>query len=212
LKEMGTSETMRALALVATGLLGMGIAGCGSSATTSGAGKPASASQTSVVLAGNQSAPAPPGGYLKADEDTDSDEHNSGPSDDDTHVMPAGAHPAGNSDTRAIAAAVKRYFAAATAEQGTNGCSLLDQPLAQAIAGEHPGGGSCSASLAALFKAQHQHFLAENTNTMVVTGVFVSGAEGFVKLGFRTSPETEITVQREGGAWKIDALSDSILP
>ena len=45
-----------------------------------------------------------------------------------------------------------------------------------------------------------------------MTGAHVNGAAALVTLGFRTVPEREIILQREGGAWKIDALFDSPLP
>jgi hypothetical protein len=41
---------------------------------------------------------------------------------------------------------------------------------------------------------------------VVVTGAHLKGGLGMVTLGFKRSPEAELTVEREGGTWKLDSL------
>jgi hypothetical protein len=121
---------------------------------------------------------------------------------------------ASRADKKAITAAVRSYYAAATAGDGTKGCSLLSASLATATAEESSSGGSgaCAESLSRQFKEQHQRLAAEDYTTMVITGVHVKGAEGLATLGFNTALESEIALLREGRKWKIDALFDSALP
>lgn len=208
-------------ALLAVALSSVVLSACG------GAGK-----RTDSALRPSSDAPAtgnarvtpasramPPGGYLKSDGDTDHDDSpaSTRPSQDDESLMAASKFGASQADKRAIATVVKRYYAAAAAGDGTKGCSLLDSTLAAGVTegqGQPPPGGGrdCAASLSLLFKQQHQQLVADDVSTMVVTEVHVEGRVGLAKLGFRAAPEGEILLQREGGAWKMDALSDSELP
>lgn len=165
-----------------------------------------------------------PGGYLKYDGDVDVDDHSQAPSkDDEQEMVVASRHPASAVDAQTIAAVVKRYYAAATAEDGVRGCALLSTALARSVAEQQPvderrpghagqGPRTCPPALSRLFNRQHRYLLGEDAKTMVVTGVHVSGAVGFVTLGFRTAPESELLLQRELGTWKLNALFDSPLP
>jgi hypothetical protein len=206
------------LALLAIATLGGSVVACGdtSSNTVSDphtSSRPAATNSTETTV---NSHTVPPGGYLKSDSDADSDDHqDTGPSSDDQQEMGSAVrHGASSADKRAITSIVRRYYAAAAIGDGTKGCSLLASSLATAITTQQSqlANRTCAASLARLFKQQHQHLTAENATTMVVTGVHVSKTVGFVTLGFKKQPEGELVIQREDGTWKINALFDSPLP
>lgn len=203
-----------ALVLLSLPLLGACLSACG------GAGKTVtgpSSTDPARKFAGADTRTVPPGGYLKSDSDKDADEHQKGPSNEDMGEMVTASHGARPADKRAIAAVVKRYYAAAVAGDGATGCSLLDPALAEATAHEQTPiaagtGKSCAASLSRLFAQQHKRLAAEEPATMVVTGVHVDGDAGLVTLGFRAAPEGELVLQRDSGVWKVDALFESGLP
>jgi hypothetical protein len=197
---------------------------CGTLVACGGTGDPHASQHPSSGIANRGAAAttvsqaAPAGGYWKFDDDDDRDEHQTGPSkDDEQDVMPTATQTVTGTEKQTITAVVHSYYAAATAGDGIKGCSLLASSLATAIAqGQSPppygSTKSCPTSLSQLFKSQHHHFATENVATMVVTGVHVGGNGGFVTLGFRKIPESELALLREGRTWKVDALFDSTLP
>jgi hypothetical protein len=203
-------------ALLAVSLLGGCLSACGGSGAQKSASRVSNADPARDI--GKTTATAiPPGGYLKSDSDKDTDEHQKGPSNEDMREMVTASHGAGAANRRAITIVIKRYYLAAVAGDGAKGCALLAPALAEATTREQaqiaPGAGkSCTASLTRLFGQQHQRLVAEDPATMVVTGVHVDGDAGLATLGFRAMPEGEIVLQREGRAWKIDALFESPLP
>jgi hypothetical protein len=149
---------------------------------------------------------------MKYDGDTDTDDHGlRGPSNDDQwEMVSAQSHGAAPADKQAATIAVRNYYAAAANDDGAKGCQMLTTRLASAISTS--GAKTCASSLARLFEQQHTHIATENPATMIVTGVHVADDVAFVTLGFRTSQEGEMLLQREGRAWKINALFDSPLP
>jgi hypothetical protein len=196
----------------------LGLCSCGGADNPVGSSPTASSNTTaahSAAAATTQRAMSPEG-YLKYDNDIDPDYYRKGPSNDDQSELTAAGRGASRADRRAIAAIVKSYYTAAADEDGAKGCSLLHSSLATVLAEAQgrptSGGGTCAASLSLLFRRQHQHLAADDAKTMVVTGVHVKDNVGLATLGFRTMPETEIVLEREGSAWKIDALYDSPLP
>jgi hypothetical protein len=153
---------------------------------------------------------------LRSDADLDPDDRGKGPNDDEQGMVAAG-HGASLADRRAIATIVRTYYAAAKAGDGAKACSLLDATLVTAITEEAgklapSDARTCVTSVSRLFKQQHQYLVAEDPGTMVITGVHVKDAAGVATLGFKTMPEGEILLQREGRAWKINALFDHQLP
>ncbi|HTA15893.1 MAG TPA: hypothetical protein VK781_13640 [Solirubrobacteraceae bacterium] len=117
---------------------------------------------------------------------------------------------ASEADTRAVTAVIRKYYAAAAAEDGQAACQLLYSSLATGLAeGVGGGGKTCPAAISVLFKQQHSHIVADDVPTMVVISVHAKGNLGLAVLGFRRVPESEILVEREGSSWKIDALFDS---
>jgi hypothetical protein len=206
------------LTLLAIGTLSSGVLACANtrsapsrgSSGSSGTDPGGAAATTTLAVASR-------GSYLKSDADGDADDRpHSGPVPIDQNELPVMKYGASHTERRAIVAVVKSYFAAAAAADGKAGCQLIDSNLGTALGQEQTGlpagdSGTCAATLSLLFKRQQGHFVAENPTTMVVTGVHVRGEESFVTLGFKTMPESDIILQHEGNAWKIDALFDSPL-
>jgi predicted small secreted protein len=200
------------LALLVIALLSLGVAACG------GAGK-------GVGSASHSSSNATPAGdYLRGDDDAEGDESPNHKDIDDDPLRHYG-DAAGAADERAVTGLVKRYYAAAAAGDGAVGCSLLlirlakDSNLGQAAEKAYPPaldvpplhGKSCAQIMSLLFKEDHEQLAADST-TLQVTSVRVNGRHGLALLGFRTTPERQIRVERDGGAWKLDALLDRELP
>jgi hypothetical protein len=209
------------LALLSSALLALAGSACGSTGTLTGsmsATSPAAGAVNSAAATGPARA-ARPGGYLKRDGDRDFDDvesaHKTGENDNGPLFVSYGPR-ARTSDARAVTALVKRYYAAAAAGDGATACSLLAAGLITGVAaGQGQSGqgarGACVASMSLTFRQQHQRLAAEDVATMLVTSVHVKGNLGLALLGFRTMPEGEIVVEREGHTWKIDALLGSDL-
>jgi hypothetical protein len=202
------------LVLLAIVLLSMGGAACGE-----GAG---SASQ--VSSSASSGAPAVTSsirGHVRGDDDADGDGYNY----EDDHSVRDYGHAASAADVQAVTAAVKRYYAAAVAGDGATACSLVYSGLAkrsnfsEVVPGAYATasnssvfrGKTCAQVASLLFELNHQR-LTEDVATLEVTGVRVSGAHGLALLAFRRTPERQIAVEHEGGAWKIDGLLDEELP
>ncbi len=204
-----------ALALALSVLLSAGILACGDSAGTNRAlgVSPHTQQETTTTV-------ATPGGYLKNDGDKDPDDltHNALSPEYDSPILfahfPRKADPA---DTRAVAAIVKSYYAASAADEGAKACSLLTAGLADALGtgrGRSTGSasGGCAESMTRLLRQQHQGPTPAEVSTMVVTSVHVKGNLGVAALGFKGTSESEILVEREGHAWKVDALFGGLMP
>jgi hypothetical protein len=213
---MGRSKMKWLLALLATMLLSGVVTACG------GAGKStSSASQASSTTAasGSTSATSAPGSYRQDDGDKDNDDsaQPSASLNDDTPLLKAYGKAGSEADKQAVTEVVKSYYAAAVAENGAKACSLLYSTLASGLAVD-PGqagqgkGGTCATAVSALYKSQHAQLVADDVPTMVVTTVRVKGSLGLAVLGFKTMPRSEILLEREGGAWKVDALFNSQMP
>jgi hypothetical protein len=208
----------RSPALPAAALLAVTILACGE--TTS---KVKDSSSPATSAAGSTTASsraAPSGGYLRIDGDQDDDDraHASPAVNDDRELFETYGKSASPADTRAVRKLVQSYYAAALAADGATACSLLHANLAANLAhaaGPDPRKSSresareaCVRFMSTLLAQQHQR-LADGVPTMLVTSVHVKGDVGLAVLGFRSMPEAEIAVEREGHQWKVDALLDS---
>lgn len=195
------------MALLAAALLSAGASACG------GASK-----DTSSTSRSSSAATVTPGGYLRNDGDKDPDDKDPTDKDpglDDSALLAIYGGETSRAEMRAVTSVVKLYFAAATAEDGTQACPLLAAGLAAELSTSQSTQSvdkACAAPLSLLFKQQHQSLLADDAATMVVTAVHVKGDLGLAVLGFQSVPEAEILLQREGHVWKIDALFDSEMP
>jgi hypothetical protein len=141
-----------------------------------------------------------------------------GPSPEAKSIAQFG-HVASPADRQAITALVKRYYAAAAADDGATACSLIYSPLSESVAedyGQAPApaslaGTTCEMVMSKLFRqvpGQPSAVLA----TTEVTGVRVKGRKGYALLRSKTMPEGDISVERELGTWKVGILIGSALP
>jgi hypothetical protein len=208
------------LAMIATALLLLLSGACGG-----GTGKVASSSSSGSHTGtdkGTSDIHAPvatPRSYSRNDGDKDFDDargYRDNSKNDDRTLFATYGKRANPNDARAVTALVKRYYAAAAAGDGARACSLLDSSLADALAPEQRQSApatreACARAISPLLHQQHQHLIADDVSTMVVTSIHVKGNLGLAALGFRTMPEGEIVVEREGKAWKVDALFDGAM-
>jgi hypothetical protein len=199
-------------ALCSIALLGIGATACGSTS----AGTTHAPSNSQATTYSTASVPALPPD--RDDNDGDNPENTQTDSDDGS-VLDFG-HPADASDARQITALVKRYYAAAAAEEGARACSMLYSTFAEAVPEDYgkspPGpsfarGTTCPAVMTAMFKHFHSHLVARLPKLQVYR-VGVNERQGEVVLRFGSLPEREIHVDREGHTWKVVALIDSALP
>lgn len=172
------------------------------------------------------------------DNDTDdqyrntTDEDNDGPEDrtdpennlyhdkDDYSSLSGGtvmfAHAASADETRVIAAVVKRYYAAAVADDGSKACSMILSGIAKSIPEDY--GHSRSASYlrsantcAALMTLLFRHSRAQLNGPIAVTGVRSDGNSAIALLGSTKMPASSILLTRENGKWKILSLLEDPL-
>jgi hypothetical protein len=188
---------MRAwLAVCAIALLGGSILGCGNAAKL---GHPRSASSANVATT-TASSPAVPA------------EVSGRPPQNDDYISTYG-YEAAPAQKRRIATMVRRYYAAALTGHGASACSLLDPTLARDVPEEYgtapgrpiPTGASCATVLPRLFKHMPELSSADLAATKV-TGVRLSGERGFVQLSSPAMPTGEISIEQEGGVWKLGVL------
>jgi hypothetical protein len=204
------------LALLATVLLGVITTACGSAEK----GTTSSSQGSSPTTATDSSTASSPQDYTKVDADKDNDV-SAAPDDTKNNSVLDFGQPASVSDTQAVAAVVKRYYAAAKAGDGTTACSLLYSTFAEAIAEDEgkgsPGasylssGTTCPQVLTLLFK-HYQAQLAVEVPMLKVARVRLDQRHGLAILSFGKLPERQISVAREGRTWKIENLLDSELP
>lgn len=139
-------------------------------------------------------------------------------SDDNNSEVTEFGHPASPADTRAISAVLRRYYATASAGNGTIACSMIVSSLAKAVPLDYGrfgpaylrGGKTCPAMLVRLFAHEHRRLIGE-TASLAVRALRIHGNQGLVLLGFGKS-ERQISVQHEAGRWKLDGLLDGELP
>jgi hypothetical protein len=173
-------------ALLALALLALGPAACGGS----GAARPA----TSAA-------------HAKRDRDLDNDNN-----DDDQLVLGFG-HVASAGEARPIVALVKRYYAAAAAEDGRAACRMLAPFVAESVAenqGQSPRlrGGTCPVVMSKVFAVQHRELAAKSADYRFVR-IGVEGDHALVALEFPAISEVhQLTLRRIGGRWWVLHLID----
>jgi len=174
--------------LAAAALLGTGVAACGSSSAVSGS----SSSHT-----------------VKLDRDNDADNN-----DDDAHILNYGSAP-NATEAQQLKALVTGFYAAQAAANGTKACSMLYPLTAETVAeyyGRNPGieGSTCAKVLTKLYKREHQT-LAHKSATLKFYTLRVKGNKGLALISFDAPEVRQILERRSRGAWKMSALSDTIL-
>ncbi len=159
--------------------------------------------------------------FTTVDGDKDNDVE-AGSYDDTQNSSVVGfGHAANVSEKRTIEALVRRYYAAALANDGAKACAMLYSTFAEAIPEDYglPPGPSylrgvktCPAAMTLTFKHFHKQ-LALEVPKLTIRRVRVLERNGLVLLGFGAAlPERQLGAVREGHTWRIDALLDSELP
>ena len=207
------------LALLTCALLCGGLGACGDSSgatSTNASTRPPTTAATTATTTANATPAA-----TAMDSDRDNDE--GGITDDNNHRnTEAFGHAASASDTRAITALVKRYYAIALSGNGARACSLLYSTLEEAVPedyggpdGRPPPSGNhrtCPEVLREILAREHTR-LAFEVPKLAVHRVRVFERHGLLFLSFGPQlPEREITVMHEGSTWRMEAMSDSELP
>jgi hypothetical protein len=203
-----------ALLPVLASLIVLGVSACGSSSkSTTTASTAASSTQTAKKQDPAQIPPEPV--EAKVDADHDSDIH--APYDDKSNASELEfGKPASAADTRAITAAIKRYYAVALAGNGAKACTLIYSPIAESVVedyGQSPPGqpymtaNSCAGAMTLMFKHFHPQFVAEVPH-LRVKRVQLEEHHGIAILSFGKLAERNISIIRERHAWKIAGLLD----
>jgi hypothetical protein len=151
-----------------------------------------------------------------ADFDNDYKKESKGYRDSDDSSVVAYGHATNPADWRAIAALVKRYYAAAAADDGATGCSLIYSTFAKAVPEDYGQGAgpaySRGTTCPVVMSKTFEHFHSQLAGPVIVTSVRVSGLEGRALLGSHTMVARYIRVKREHGTWKINQLIGESLP
>ncbi len=202
------------VALLVSALLSTGASACGGAATgghtAAHLSTSAPAKDPTIATSGES-----PLAHTTADGDRDNDV---GAADDDTRntsTLDFG-HAADASEQRTITALVKRYYAAALAQDGAAGCSMIYSTLAEAIPEDYSqtpgvpymrGAKTCAAAMTLFFKHYHPLLMLE-VPKLDVRRVRLEEHHGLALLSFGALPERAISVKREGRTWKMSALLD----
>ncbi len=154
-----------------------------------------------------------------ADQDGDTDSNGKTYFDgDDSRILRYG-RPAGEPAKREITALVKRYYAAANAENGVKACSMIYSIYAEAVPEDYgtspPGpawarGNTCGQVMDRIFAHAHDE-IASKFPKLRVTEVRVKGRRGLAVLRFAKIPPSEVAVRLEGKAWRLSTLLDDQL-
>jgi hypothetical protein len=152
-----------------------------------------------------------------SDFDDDAETKDKGYFDADDNSVRTYGHAAVRIDTQEIVAVVKLYYAAAAAGDGARACLMILPSFGKTILedyGRAPGPAylrgakTCAAVMTLLFRHVHRQVAA----TFEVTGVRVEGISALAILGSRVLPVRYLSLERQGGAWRIVGLLDEPLP
>lgn len=194
------------LGLIVVGSLCLSLAACGDSKGAGPTSQAAAGVKTSTTPP--DTAPAPL--ETKADADKDNDLGTAQDDPNNNSVLDFG-HAANASNTRLITTLIKRYYAAAYAEDGAKACSMIYSLTAESVPedfGQSPPGPqymqgkTCSAVLTLLFKHFHPQIALELPK-LKVARVRLLEHHGMAVLSFGAMPELAIYIVREGHTWRL---------
>ena|ERR1700722_11949084 len=192
------------LALATITLLGLWLAACGGS--SGDASRTAKTSSAAVDV--STDGPRP-----KDSNDGDRDAEG-----DDDYVFLHYGQAASASETRAITAAIKRYYTDIATDNNADVCSMLMATLLETVTDQYsqaPGlhGRTCAAVLTKFFRPYRRQIAAELPSLRVTVARVGEEEMGLVVLRFATVHEPrKIALRRESGAWKVRVLLDSAMP
>lgn len=202
------------LTLPSIALLGLGAGACGNAGkrTDSTSGFSSSAAAGTVAA----TAPAQSQPHLPIDSDNDNDNSGNSRYDGDDKPVLYFGHAPSAADGRAIAALVRRYYAAGAAGNGATACGLIHPLLAESIVEEYAHspslrGKTCAAVMSKLFRQLHRELTSDVAGLELVR-TRVSGDRGLALVRFGARRERRVLVRRERGAWKMDVLLDVGVP
>ena len=209
------------LVLLAVAPLALYASACGGSGRSGSTAQSSSATTapTSTVATSASDTTSPPA-LTKPDSDKDNDISAYKDKADNGEVLDYG-RAASPADQRAVTDLVKRYYAAALAEDRAKACAMIYSTLSEGVAEDYGqasagppylrAGKTCSEVMVLLFKHSHNQLAAE-VPKLKVSRVRLNGRRGWAVLSFGSLPEREISVGREGHTWKVSMLIDDELP
>lgn len=206
------------LTLLATSALATSVVACGSTNSTDRATGTSTKTSAGSATGGSSVAATDERPVTAADGDRDGDFGS--PDVDPPSGLGFSGHPAQASDRAAIIALVKRYYAAALAQDGAGACSLFYSRLVEAAKEDYgePGGPSytlgaknCTEVATDVFHHYHA-LLAIEVPRLRVLSVLANRREAVALLGFGRLPERELSLIREGRRWRVGVLRDRELP
>jgi hypothetical protein len=179
-------------------LSGLALAGCGT----------ASSSNSSNKLSSHAAPPAPDG-------DGDVDSLGRSRYDGDNDANPTFGPAADPQERQAVVALIKRYYAAAAADEGARACSMLYPLVAEAIVEEHrPGkgapalrGSTCARVAGKVFAARHRELVAD-ASSLRIGWVQLQARQAVTLAHFGPARELIVRVHRAHGGWQMNALLD----
>jgi hypothetical protein len=213
------------------------LAGCGTDSTV----QQSSVAAQSADSEGSTTTTPSPTRSLMGDEDDEDTEEGTRPHGDVTtgdsdhdfdHDLPkqGGYYDSDDAPIRSFGSAARgtqkreltflaqRYFAAASAGDGSAGCSLFTSYFVKAVPEDYghgsagpsylSAGRTCAAVLTPLFKHMHVELAAP----IKVTAVRVKGGEALVLIGSHVMPASALTAHREAGGWRLVGLLGLPLP
>jgi hypothetical protein len=193
----GFGFTMRLLlTLMCTAAMCLGVTACGSSTRATKTATSNAAAEGDVVLTVSREL---------------------GPIDGDDYAVLNFGHAATGRELRKITALVRRYYAAAVAENGAEACSMLFSVVVREVeegegtaAGLH--GTSCAQIMSALFKLRHRELVADVKSFKEVR-VRIEPPNGRVVLRFSTAVVArELDLRLVDGVWKVRQPLDTPTP
>jgi hypothetical protein len=186
--------------------------GCGQQARAGHSGLVSSTASGSVLLAQDTAKRV---SYQRdSDGDVDDPAHTHYDADDSA-VLYFG-HAAGDTDRRAVTGLIKRYYAAAAADNGVSVCSLvyaLQAELAAESYGEQLGlpNSDCAVVMSKLMQRRHAQAVAEAA-ALEVLRVRIEGNRGVVVLRVGKPPVRHVFVRKDHGVWRMNVFFDIPLP
>jgi hypothetical protein len=220
-----------ALLAVLVGVLASAcLAACGGSSKSTGSlsaasNASASADQAQLRYKGDEDDEEEPGenseegankGDKDADFDNDAKDRERGYHDSDDGEIVNFGKAAGEPEAAQLTSLVKRYYAAAAAENGAQACAIMRKLTVQSVPEDYGSGAgpkylrgkTCPVVMVKLFKHQH----AQLSAPYAITGMRVQGNQADVLLGSTMNPASYFRLEREGGAWKSVGMVASLLP
>jgi hypothetical protein len=131
------------------------------------------------------------------------------PDADDAFTLELGKG-AGPTQTRLLTRLVRRYVAAAGADDAATACTMLlpSEAASVSVGRVRQAGETCRSAAAVLLRRLHRWF----SEPARVVDVRIVGEAAEVVLGSRTMPASYVLLKRDAGSWKLDGLLVTRLP